>query len=164
VTAGGAVAIDLDGALGDTRPLWQDWLRAAEPVLGFDTTTLPLDRAAAAAELDRRQVGNWRTLLERFSEERAPVYLRRDAQASSALRALTTAGSRIGVFTDAPEPLARVALGQLGAGRRVAVLETGPGALQRLLSTLGHDAVVVGTRAELEATASRQADPDALVE
>jgi len=149
VTEGRPVAIDLDGALGDTRPLWLDWLRSAGPLLGFDAGTLPDDRAAAADELDRGGAGNWRALLERFSEERAPLYLRRDPAASSALRALETSGCTIGVFTDAPEPLARVALAQLGADRRVTVLETGVGAMERVLQRLGTDAMVVREHAEL---------------
>jgi phosphoglycolate phosphatase-like HAD superfamily hydrolase len=145
-----AVAIDLDGALGDTRPLWSAWLSSAAPLLGVDPEALPADRGEAAAELDRRGAGNWRTLLERFSEERAPVYLRRDAAAAAALRAIAADDRAIGVYTDAPEPLARVALAQLGADRRVAALETGDGALERLLSRLGADTVVVRTRAELD--------------
>jgi phosphoglycolate phosphatase-like HAD superfamily hydrolase len=143
-----AVAIDLD-ALGDTRALWSDWLTSAQPVLELDRASLPEDRADAAAELDRRGAGNWRVLLERFTEDRAPVYLRRDAEASAALRALAADGVAIGVFTDAPEPLARIALAQLGAQRRIAALETGPGALERLLTTLGAGAVVVRARGEL---------------
>jgi len=144
-----AVAIDLDAALGDTRPLWADWLVAAGAVLGVAAETLPSDRGEAAAELDRRNAGNWRALLERFSEDRAPVYLRRDSGTSVALRALSLAGRDVGVFTDAPEPLARVALEQLGAVRRVVAVETGSGALERLLARLGPDAVVVRSRAEL---------------
>ena len=144
------VAIDLDGALGDTRPLWSAWLASAAPLLGVDPDALPADRGEAAAELDRRGAGNWRTLLERFSEERAPIYLRRDAGAAAALRAIAVDDRKIGVYTDAPEPLARVALAQLGADRRVAALETGDGALDRLLARLGADAVVVRTRAELD--------------
>ncbi|HET6623276.1 MAG TPA: hypothetical protein VFG70_02000 [Gaiellaceae bacterium] len=150
MSAGRAVAIDLDGALGDTRPLWSAWLSSAAPILGVDPEALPADRGEAAAELDRRGGGNWRTLLERFSEERAPVYLRRDAAAAAALRAIAADDRAIGVFTDAPETLARVALAQLGADRRVAALETGEGALERLLARLGADAVVVRTRAELD--------------
>jgi hypothetical protein len=102
--------------------------------------------------LDREGAGNWRSLLERFGEERAPVYLRRDATAAAALRALAEGGRAIGVFTDAPDVLARVALAQLGADRRVSALETGAGALDRLLARLGEHAVVVRTRAELEAS------------
>jgi len=150
VREGRAVAIDLDGALGDTRPLWDEWISSASALLEFDAAKLPTDRAEAAAELDRRGAGNWRALLERFSEERAPVYLRRDATASAALRSLAAAGREIGVFTDAPEPLARVALAHLGADRRVAALETGTGALERLFATLGDDALVIRTRAELD--------------
>ena len=148
------VAIDLDGALGDTRPLWRDWLASAAPLLGVDADSLPWDRAEAAAELDRHGAGNWRSLLERFGEERAPVYLRRDASAAAALRALSDGGHAIGVFTDAPEPLARVALAQLGADRRVSALETGTGALDRLRARLGDDVVVVRTRGELDTAAA----------
>lgn len=146
---GRTVAIDLDAALGDTRPLWSDWLTSAEVVLGIDPGALPADRGEAAAELDRRGAGNWRILLERFSEDRAPVYLRRDAAVSASLRALVGSGSEIGVFTDAPEPLARIALAQLGAARRIFMLETGTGALERLLARLGADPIVVRSRAEL---------------
>jgi len=144
-----AVAIDLDGALGDTHELWSDWLTSAENVLRVRADELPSDRGEAATELDRRGGGNWRTLLERFSEDRAPVYLRRDSPASIALRELAGSGRPIGIFTDAPEGLALVALRQLGARGRISALETGTGALERLLATLGADAVVIRTRAEL---------------
>ena len=143
------VAVDLDGALGDTRSLWNDWLESVSEILGVETAALPSDRGEAAIELDRRGAGNWRTLLERFGEERAAVYLRRDAATSAALRELAVQGRQIGVFTDAPEPLARVALAQLGAVRRVVALETGSGALERLRARLGADPVVVRSRAEL---------------
>jgi phosphoglycolate phosphatase-like HAD superfamily hydrolase len=148
VSAGRAIAIDLD-ALGDTRRLWDDWLASAQSVLGVDPGSLPADRGAAAEALDRDGAGNWRVLLERFGEDRAPVYLRRDATASAALRSLAGDGFRLGVFTDAPEPLARVALAQLGAERRVEAVEAGSGALARLLERLGGDALVVRTRDEL---------------
>jgi phosphoglycolate phosphatase-like HAD superfamily hydrolase len=144
-----AVAIDLDGALGDTRPLWDDWLVSAGTVLGVDAEALPTDRGEAATELDRRNAGNWRRLLERFSEERVPVYLRRNSLTSIALRDLAATGRPIGIFTDAPEPLAQAALRQLGAQRRISALETGTGALERLLVTLGADAFVIRTRSEL---------------
>jgi phosphoglycolate phosphatase-like HAD superfamily hydrolase len=146
------MAIDLDGALGDTRPLWRDWLGAAARVLPLDVEGLPDDRGAAADALDAHG-GNWRTLLERFAEERAPVYLRRDARGSAALRRLAAAGARLGVYTDAPAELARVALAQLGASRRIAHLETGSGALDRLLRTLGEGATVVRQLDELVAAA-----------
>jgi phosphoglycolate phosphatase-like HAD superfamily hydrolase len=136
------LAVELD-VLGDTRPLWRDWLADAARVL--DVEGLPDDRAAAAAELDARGAGNWRTLLERFAEDRAAVYLRPAADVSAALRRLQTEGVRVAVYTDAPEELARVALAQLGATRRIAGVETGAGALERL----GSDVTVVRSRDEL---------------
>ena len=151
-----AVAVDLDGALGDTRPLWRDFLadaaRRYAAIAPLDPTSLPEDRGAAAAELDlwaEGSVGDWRAALARFAEERAPVYLRPSADASAALRALEAAGVRIGVFTDAPEELALVALAQLGAARRVAALESGTQALERLLSRLGSETPVVAGREDL---------------
>ena len=150
-----AVAVDLD-ALGDTRALWQDFLadaaRRFAAISPLDPDALPDDRVAAAAELDRwaeAGVGDWRGALERFAEDRAPVYLRPSAEASSALRALASAGVRIGVFTDAPEPLARVALAQLGAARHVEAVEAGEDARERLLERLGGEAAVADTLAAL---------------
>jgi phosphoglycolate phosphatase-like HAD superfamily hydrolase len=143
-----AVAIDLDGALGDTRALWRDWLEDASRRLRLGELALPDDRAAAAEQLDER-VGNWRVLLERFAEDRAPVYLRPDASVSAALRRLDGTGAALGVFTDAPAELAHVALAQLGAARRIDAVEAGPDALQRVLGRLGADALVVRTRDEL---------------
>ena len=142
------LALELDGVLGDTRPLWRDWLTDLQRRVRIDLERLPDDRAAAADELDR-VAGNWRVLLERFAEERAPVHLRPSADVSTALRRLHGAGVPVGAFTDAPEPLARVALGQLGARRRLVAVETGAGALERLLSRLGPEAKVVRTREEL---------------
>src|SRR5439155_664700 len=90
-----ALALDLDGVLGDTRPLWRDWLddaaRRFHSIAPLDPAALPEDRGAAAAELDRWAedgVGDWRGALARFAEDRAPVYLRPNAEVSSALRAL----------------------------------------------------------------------------
>ena len=143
-----ALAIELD-AIGDTRPLWVAWLESAHGVLDVDPAMLPDDRAAAASMLDDAGAGNWRVLLERFAEDHAPAYLRRDAATSAALQSLADAGATIGVFTDAPEPLARVALSQLGATRRISAVETGARALERLLDTVGPGAEVVRTRADL---------------
>ena len=56
---------------------------------------------------------------------------------------------RLAVFTDAPAELARVALAQLGAARRVDAVEAGAGALERL----GGDVTVVRSRDELLASA-----------
>ena len=140
------LALDLDGVLGDTRPLWRDWLEDTARRSRVDLAGLAEDRAAAAEELDRL-VGNWRALLERFAEDRAPVYLRPSAEVSGALRRLAGQGVRLGAFTDAPRELAEVAAAQLGASRRLEALEAGAGALERLLARLGPDARVVGDRA-----------------
>jgi phosphoglycolate phosphatase-like HAD superfamily hydrolase len=150
-----AVAVDLD-ALGDTRPLWRDFVAHAARRFGsiapLDAEALPGDRAAAAEELDRWAaggVGDWRGALRRYAEERAPVYLRPDADATRTLRGLAEAGIRVGVYTDAPEELAEVALAHLGAARRVDVVEAGDGARERLLARLGGDAAIASCRAEL---------------
>jgi phosphoglycolate phosphatase-like HAD superfamily hydrolase len=131
-----AVALDL-AALGDVEPLWRDWLDDAARRFRVDVSALD------------EQLPNWRQLLERFAEERAPVYFRRDAEVTGALRRLNAAGVRIGVFTEAPEELTRIALSHLGADGRVDAVETGAGARERLLSKLGTDAVIVQTQGEL---------------
>ena len=159
--SGRAVAIDLDGALGDTRPLWDAFLadaaRRFHAIAVLDVDGLAVDRGEAAAALDRWAaggVGDWRGALRRFAEDHAPLYLRPDAEASACLRALAAAEARLGAFTDAPLELAEVTVGQLGAARRLEIVEAGTGALDRLLSRLGPDAVVASTRADL-ATISR---------
>jgi len=131
-----ALAVDL-AALGDTEPLWRDWLEDAERRFRVDVGALD------------EELPNWRQLLERFAEDRAPVYFRRDADVSGALRRLQAAGTRVGVFTEAPEELARIALSHLGADRRVEALETGAGARERVLERLGEGTTVVLTRQEL---------------
>jgi phosphoglycolate phosphatase-like HAD superfamily hydrolase len=131
-----SIAIALD-ALGDTTAIWRDWLADARRRYRVDVDDL------------ERELPNWRPLLQRFVEERAPVYLRPDADVSAALRRLQSSGARIGVFADAPEELARVALSQLGATRRVVLLEAGPGALGRLSAKLGGDVEVVESRSQL---------------
>ena len=142
------VAIDLE-ALGDTRALWTAWLESVRVVLDVDPATLPPDRADAAAALDAAGAGNWRVLLERFSEDHAPAYLRRDAATSARLQSLVDEGATIGVFTDAPPELAHTALAQLGATRRVAVLHAGPGALEQVLDEIGAGATVIRSRDDL---------------
>ena len=131
-----SVAVGLS-ALGDVEPLWRDWLDDAARRFRVDVSSLD------------EQLPNWRQLLERFAEERAPVYFRRDAEVTNALRRLHAAGVRIGVFAEAPEELARIALSHLGADGRVDVVETGPGAQERLLAELGEGTIVVRTRNEL---------------
>jgi phosphoglycolate phosphatase-like HAD superfamily hydrolase len=151
-----AIAFEVDGVLGDTRPLWDDWLEDAarryRSIAPLDPTGLPRDRGEAALELDawaEHGVGDWRASLARFAEDRAPVYLRPDAEVSAALRRLAADGHRLGAFTDAPEELARIAVSQLGAERRIAALEAGAGALDRLLDQLGRETLVVRERSEL---------------
>jgi phosphoglycolate phosphatase-like HAD superfamily hydrolase len=143
-----ALLLDLDGVLGDTRPLWDDWLADASRVLGVEPGSLSEDRGDAATTLDAG-AGNWRTLLGRYAEDRAPVYLRPDGAVSSALRGLASSGVRLGVCTDAPVELARVAVAQLGAARRIAAVECGAGSVDRLRRVLGDDAELVTTRARL---------------
>jgi phosphoglycolate phosphatase-like HAD superfamily hydrolase len=133
-----AVAIDLDGVLGDTRPLYDAWLEDVSRRAHVDP-----------ARLDQ-ELPNWRALLRRFAEDHAPVYLRPSASAASALRRLQAAGVRIGVFTEAPEELALVAVAHLGAARRIEALEAGPGALVRLLALLGPDARTIRSLADLD--------------
>jgi len=152
-----ALAIELDGVLGDTRPLWRDWLEDAarryRSIAPLDPGALPEDRGAAAEELDRWAaggVGDWRAALARFAEDRAPVYLRPDAEVSAAVRALAAAGHRLGVFTDAPEALAHIAVVQLGVDRRLEALETGKDALSRLEERFGSDLTVVRQRSALD--------------
>ena len=117
-----SVAIELDGVLGDTRPLYDAWLEDVSRRAHVDPQRLD------------EELPNWRVLLERFAEDHAPVYLRPSAPATAALRRLQGEGVRVGVFTDAPEELARIAASHLGATRRIEVLEAGPGALERVLA------------------------------
>ena len=127
---GSALALDLDRVLGDTRPLWDAWLEDAARRFPLDRAAraflVAQDRAEAARELDRwaeAGVGDWRALLERFAEDRAPLHLRPNAEASAALRRLEGANVRLGAYTDAPDSLARVAVSTLGLTRRLEAVE-----------------------------------------
>lgn len=131
-------AIELDGVLGDTKPLWDAWLADVSR------------RAQVDVERLDEELPNWRSLLLRFAEDHAPVYLRPSAPATAALRRLQADGARVGVFTDAPEELARIAVAHLGAERRIEALEAGPGALERLLERLGPNARVVRSLSDLD--------------
>jgi phosphoglycolate phosphatase-like HAD superfamily hydrolase len=143
-----ALALDLDGVLGDTRPLWDAWLADVARRSRVAVEGLPHDRAEAAEALDGLDA-NWRTLLERFAEDNAPVHLRPSSAVSAALRRLAGGNARIGVFTDAPAELAGVALATLGATRRVEAVEAGAEALPRLLDRLPPGARVIRSRDEL---------------
>ena len=125
-----AVAVDLDAVLGDTRPLWREFLidaaRRYASIAPLDVDRLPSDRGEAAAALDEwaaHGVGDWRGALARFAEERAPVFLRPNAEANGAVRSLAAGGYRIGVVTDAPKELAEVVVVHLGLARHVEILE-----------------------------------------
>jgi phosphoglycolate phosphatase-like HAD superfamily hydrolase len=150
------LALDLDAVLGDTAPLWRAWLEDAarryRSIAELDPASLPSDRAEAADRLDhwaKAGIGDWRAALERFAEDRAPAFLRPDGRVSEALRRLQATGARLGTFTDAPEPLARIALATLGATRRLEAAESGRDAQARLLERLGPGTRVVRSRDEL---------------
>jgi phosphoglycolate phosphatase-like HAD superfamily hydrolase len=138
-----AIALDLDAVLADTRPLWRDWLEdvARRTHVELD---VPENRTEAACVLDER-LGDWRPLLQRFADDRAPIHFRPRAETSAQLRRLQAAGVRIGVFTDAPRELADVALAHVGAARRVEAV----GTLDEVLAELGTATVVVRSRDEL---------------
>jgi phosphoglycolate phosphatase-like HAD superfamily hydrolase len=143
--AGKTLALDLDGVLADTRPLWDAWLEDAARRTHVELD-VPADREAAAAVLDEA-LGDWRPLLTRFAADRAPVWIRPRADTNAALRRLTAAGARIGVFSDAPRELTEIALAHAGAARQVEVV----GTLAEVQAALGGGATVVTTRDELAA-------------
>ena len=140
-----AIALDLDGVLADTRPLWDAWLADAARRARVELE-VPEDRGAAAAVLDEA-LGDWRPLLVRFAADRAPLWIRPRADTNAALRRLTASGTRVGVFSDAPRELAEIALAHAGAARQVEVV----GTLDEVQAALGGEAVVVGSREELAA-------------
>jgi phosphoglycolate phosphatase-like HAD superfamily hydrolase len=138
-----ALALDLDGVLADTRPLWDAWLEDAARRARVELE-VPTDREAAAAVLDEA-LGDWRPLLARFTADRAPLWIRPRAETNATLRRLSAAGARIGVFSDAPRELAEIALAHAGAARQVEVV----GTLTEVQAALGGRAVVVQSREEL---------------
>jgi phosphoglycolate phosphatase-like HAD superfamily hydrolase len=143
--AGPPLALDLDGVLADTRPLWDAWLEDAARRARVELD-VPENREAAVAVLDDA-LGDWRPLLTRFAADRAPLWIRPRAETNSALRRLNAAGVRLGVFSDAPRELAEIALAHAGAAREVEVV----GTLAEVQARLGEEAVVVRTREELAA-------------
>jgi phosphoglycolate phosphatase-like HAD superfamily hydrolase len=147
--AGSSLALDLDGVLADTRGLWAAWLEDAARRTHVELE-VPEDREAAAAALDEA-LGDWRPLLTRFAADRAPLWIRPRADTNNALRRLSAAGARIGVFSDAPRELAELALAHSGAARQVEVV----GSLAEVQAALGGDATVVRSREELAAVPLR---------
>lgn len=138
-----AIALDLDAVLADTRPLWRDWLEDVARRTHIELE-VPEDRVVAAGVLDR-ELGDWRPLLQRFADDRAPIHFRPRAATNAQLRRLHAAGIRIGVFTDAPRELAEVALAHVGAARHVDAL----GTLGEVRQRLGAAVVVTHSRDEL---------------
>ena len=138
-----AIALDLDGVLADTRPLWDAWLEDAARRARVELD-VPEDREAAAVVLDEA-LGDWRPLLTRFAADRAPLWIRPRPATNAGLRRLEAAGTRIGVFSDAPRELAEIALAHAGASRQVEVV----GTLAEVQAALGGEAVVVRSRQEL---------------
>jgi phosphoglycolate phosphatase-like HAD superfamily hydrolase len=138
-----ALALDLDAVLADTQPLWRDWLEDAARRTHVELV-VPEDRLQAAAVLDER-LGDWRPLLQRFADDRAPIHFRPRAETSAQLRRLHALGAKIGVFTDAPRELADVALAHVGATRRIEVV----GTLDEVLRVLGGQTIVVRSRDQL---------------
>jgi beta-phosphoglucomutase-like phosphatase (HAD superfamily) len=143
VAGSSAYALDLDGVLADTRPLWDAWLEDAARRARVELD-VPEDREAAAPALDEA-LGDWRPLLARFAADRAPLFVRPRADTNAALRRLSASGARIGVFSDAPRELAEIALAHAGAARQVDVV----GSLAEVRAALGAEVVVVGSREEL---------------
>ncbi len=145
MTSSLALALDLDGVLADTRPLWDAWLEDAARRARVELD-VPEDRVAAAVVLDEA-LGDWRPLLARFAADRAPLWIRPRPDTNATLRRLEAAGTRIGVFSDAPRELAEIALAHAGAARQVEVV----GTLAEVQAALGGEAIVVRSRQELAA-------------
>jgi phosphoglycolate phosphatase-like HAD superfamily hydrolase len=143
VTGSLALALELDDVLADTRPLWDAWLEDAARRVRVELD-VPEDRVAAAAVLDEA-LGDWRPLLARFAADRAPLWIRPRPDTNATLRRLGAAGARIGVFSDAPQELAEIALAHAGAARQVEVV----GTLAEVQAALGSEVVVVRSRQEL---------------
>ena len=140
-----ALALDLDDVLADTRPLWDAWLEDAARRARVELD-VPEDRVAAAVVLDEA-LGDWRPLLARFAADRAPLWIRPRPDTNATLRRLEAAGTRIGVFSDAPRELAEIALAHAGAARQVELV----GTLAEVQAALGGEAIVVRSRQELAA-------------
>ena len=137
------LALDLDGVLADTRPLWDAWLEDAARRTRVELD-VPEDREAAVAVLDEA-LGDWRPLLARFAADRAPLWIRPRPDTNAALRRLVAAGVRIGAFSDAPRELVEIALAHAGAARLVETV----GTLPEVQAALGAEAVVVRSREQL---------------
>jgi phosphoglycolate phosphatase-like HAD superfamily hydrolase len=143
VAGGPAIALDLDGVLADTRPLWDAWLEDAARRARVELA-VPEDREAAAEVLDEA-LGDWRPLLARFAADHAPLWIRPRPDTNAAMRRLVAMGTRIGVFSDAPRELVEIALAHAGAARQVEVV----GTLAEVRAALGGEPVLVRSRQQL---------------
>jgi phosphoglycolate phosphatase-like HAD superfamily hydrolase len=150
------LALDFDAVLADTRPLWREWLEDAarrfRSIAVLEPSALPEDRAEAAALLDRwadAGVGDWRGALERFAEDRAPLFFRPVPATNAVLRRLRAGGAVLGAFSDAPEPLVRVAVAHVGLARELSVVAAGADAERRAVAELGAEARVIRSRDDL---------------
>jgi phosphoglycolate phosphatase-like HAD superfamily hydrolase len=150
------LALDFDAVVADTRPLWREWLEDAarrfRSIAVLEPSALPEDRAEAAALLDRwaeAGVGDWRGALERFAEDRAPLFFRPVPATNAALRRLRASGAVLGAFSDAPEPLLRVAVAHVGLARELSLVAAGADAERRAVAELGAEARVIRSRDEL---------------
>jgi len=145
VSGPSTIAIDLDGVLADTRPLWDAWIEdaARRARVALD---VPGNREDAAGVLDEA-LGDWRPLLARFAADRAPVWIRPRPDTNAALRRLAAGGARIGVFSDAPVELVEIALAHAGAARQADAV----GTLAEVEAALGGEPVIVRSREQLAA-------------
>jgi phosphoglycolate phosphatase-like HAD superfamily hydrolase len=143
VAGGPAIALDLDGVLADTGPLWDAWLEDAARRARVELA-VPEDREAAAEVLDEA-LGDWRPLLARFAADHAPLWIRPRPDTNAVLRRLVAMGTRIGVFSDAPRELVEIALAHAGAARQVEVV----GTLAEVRAALGGEPVLVRSRQQL---------------
>ena len=99
-----SLLIDLDGALGDTRPLWDAWLADAQR--GFPWTRARFPPIARWRRMPWTTPGQELARPARALRGRpGSIYLRPDATTSAALRQLAGSGVRLGAFTDAPAEL-----------------------------------------------------------
>ena len=138
-----AIAVDLDAVLADTRPLWRDWLEDAARRARVELD-VPEDRVAAVAVLDDA-LGDWRPLLRRFADDRAPLHFRPRPDTNAQLRRLRAAGVRIGVVTDAPRELVDVALAHVGVARQIDVVGT-QGELEKSFLVVSSRAALLALR------------------
>ena len=144
-----ALALDLDGVLADTRPLWRDWLEDAGRRTRVELE-LPDDRAAAAPLLDE-QLGDWRPLLQRFAADRGPLHFRPHAETAALAAAAPRRRCRGSASSPTRRASSRTSRSRISARRGGS---TRVGTLDEVLAALGGDATVVRSRDELAAAAA----------